>query len=245
MRKDLTEGTILRNIIHTGYPMVIALAVETFYNVVDSIYVGRLSANALGAVAMAFPIMMILFAIAGCVGVGANSVMARLIGQKEREKAKAVAAHALLLGAAISIIVSAAGYYLAKPMLLMMGAGELLELSWQYTSVIFLGSLFLIMFTIINNIFRADGDSKTPMKAMLIATGFNIIMDPVFIFLLGLGVRGAAIATVLADMTGTAIMLWMLYKRSSLAPDFTKFKASMRTVAEIFKTGVPGALSQL
>src|SRR3989344_1589999 len=109
MRKDLTEGNITKTIIVTSLPMVAALLLQTSFNIVDAIYVGRLSAEAIAAVSLAFPIMFFVFAIAGGIGVGATSLISRYIGAKEMEKADNVAEHALLIGGVLSIIFTVLG----------------------------------------------------------------------------------------------------------------------------------------
>src|SRR3989338_5520878 len=104
MRKDLTNGTITKTIITTAMPMVLALLLQTSFNIVDAIYVGRLSAEAIAAVSLAFPIMFFLMAVGGGVGVGATSLIARYIGAKEVEKADNVAEHALFAAFFLGII---------------------------------------------------------------------------------------------------------------------------------------------
>jgi len=245
MKRDLTQGSIFRNIMHAAAPMMIALAVQTGFNVVDSIYVGRISPEAIGAVALAFPIMFFMFALAGGIGIGANSVISRLLGAKKTEEAENVAEHALLLGAVISAVLSVLGLLGSKKLLVLMGAGTLLDLSMEYITVMFTGAIFLIMFTIANNIFRAHGNFKTPMIAMLISTCSNIILDPIFIFALGLGVRGAAVATVLSNVIGAIIVFTILYRRKYIDICFRYFRYNLVLVKSIFKVGIPTSLNQI
>ena len=245
MKKDLTQGSILRNIMHAAAPMMIALAVQTGFNIVDSIYVGRISPEAIGAVALAFPIMFFVFALAGGIGVGANSVIARLLGAKKPKEAENVAEHALLLGIIVSVVLSAIGILGSEQLLIWMGAGTLLDLSMEYIIVMFIGAIFLVMFTVANNIFRAHGNFKTPMIAMLISTCSNIILDPIFIFVLDFGVRGAAIATVLANVIGTIIVFTILYRQKYIDISFRYFKYNWELVKNIFKVGIPTSLNQI
>lgn len=246
MRKDLTTGSLMRTILTTSMPMIAALLLQTAFNVVDAIYVGRLSAEAIAAVSLAFPIMFFVFAIAGGIGVGATSLISRYIGAKEIEKADNVAEHALLVGGVLSIVFTALGLIFGKELVLMMGGKELLELSLSYLNVIFIGTFFLIIFAIANSILRGEGDTKTPMVQMIVATLVNIVLDPIFIFGLDMGVKGAAIATVIANIVGFTMAVYGLTReKSSIRIRPKDFKFDFSIVKEIFKIGVPSSLLQV
>src|SRR3989338_5089979 len=122
MRKDLTNGTITKTIITTAMPLVLALLLQTSFNIVDAIYVGRISAEAIAAVSLAFPIMFFIYAIGGGIGIGATSLIARFIGANEVEKADNVEEHALLVGAILGVIFTILGIILGRPLLALMGA---------------------------------------------------------------------------------------------------------------------------
>src|SRR3989338_6955351 len=119
MRKDLTKGNITKIIIFTALPMISALLVQIGFNLVDAIYVGRISAEAIAGVSLAFPIMFFIFAVAGGIGIGATALIARYIGAKEVEKADNVAEHALLAAVALGIIFTVLGLVFGKWLLLL------------------------------------------------------------------------------------------------------------------------------
>ena len=246
MRKDLTEGNITKTIIVTSLPMVAALLLQTSFNIVDAIYVGRISAEAIAAVSLAFPIMFFIYAIGGGIGIGATSLIARFIGANEVEKADNVAEHALLVGAILGVIFTILGIILGRPLLALMGADSLLDLSSNYLNIIFLGTLFTMIFMISNSIFRGEGDTKTPMKFMIIATIANIILDPIFIFLLNMGVKGAAIATVISNILGCASIITGFVKgKSSIKIRPRYFHFDFKILKNIFKIGIPSSLAQI
>jgi len=246
MRKDLTTGNITKTIIVTAVPMVLALLVQIGFNVVDAIYVGRISAEAIAAVSLAFPIMFFIFAIAGGIGVGATSVIARYIGAKEVKKADNAAEHALLAALVLGVIFTVLGMVFGKQILMLMGADSLLDLSWDYLGVIFLGTVFVMVFVIVNSIFRGEGDTKTPMMFMIIATVTNIILDPIFIFLLGMGVKGAAIATVISNIVGcVSIVTGFMMGKSSIRIRPRNFHFNFDILKKIFAIGIPSSLAQV
>jgi putative MATE family efflux protein len=246
MRKDLTQGNVTKTILVTAAPLVLALLLQTGFNIVDAIYVGRISAEAIAAVSLAFPIMFFIFAIASGIGVGATSLIARYIGSKKYDKADNVAEHALLSGLILGLLFTILGLKFGKPLLLLMGANSLVELTLSYINVIFIGSSFMIIFVIGNNIFRGEGDTKTPMKFMMVATITNIILDPIFIFALGYGVMGAAIATVISNFMGfVAVILGFTTGKSSVKIKPKHFKFDLKIIKKIFAIGIPSSLSQV
>lgn len=246
MRKDLTTGGITKTILVTAMPLVLALLLHTGFNIVDAIYVGRISVEAIAAVSLAFPIMFFIFAVAGGIGIGATSLISRLIGAKQIEKADNVAEHALLAGLVLGIIFTALGLIFGKGLLVLMGADSLVELSLSYLNVIFIGTVFMMLFVIGNNIFRGEGDTKTSMMLIVIATIINIILDPIFIFWLNLGVKGAAIATVISNIIGAiAVMVVFMIGRSSIKIRPKSFRFDFGIIKNILKIGIPSSLSQI
>jgi len=246
MRKDLTIGGITKTILVTAMPMVFALILHTGFNIVDAIYVGRISAEAIAAVSLAWPIMFFVYALAGGVGVGATSLISRYVGAKEIEKADNVAEHALLVGVVLGVVFTVLGLVFGRGLLMLMGADSLAELSLSYLNVIFIGIVFMMIFVVGNNIFRGEGDMKTPMIFMTIATVVNIILDPIFIFVLGMGVKGAAIATIISNFIGcVSVIVGFVIGKSSVKIRPKCFRFDLGIVKKIFTIGIPSSLSQV
>ncbi len=246
MKRDLTEGSIVKTMVITAVPMILALLLQTGFNVVDAIYVGHISAEAIAAVSLAFPIMFFVFAVAGGIGVGATSSIAQFIGAKKLEKADNVAEHALLAGFCLGIFLSIFGLIFGRSILGLMGTKQLVELSFEYLSIIFIGVPFMILFVIGNSIFRGEGDTKTPMGFMIVATIINIILDPIFIFSFGLGVRGAAIATLISNIVGTSLVFFGFARGKSFVKiKLSHFRFDSKILKMIFRIGFPSSLSQI
>lgn len=246
MRKDLTTGNITKTILVTAMPMVVALFLHTGFNIVDAIFVGRISAEAIAAVSLAFPIMFFIFSIAGGLGVGATSLISRYVGAKKIKEADNVAEHALLSALVLGIIMAILGLIFSRPLLILMGAGSLTDLALSYINVIFMGAIFTLIFVVGNSIFRGEGDTKSPMIFMSLATVVNIILDPIFIFLLGFGVKGAAIATIISNILGALVVMGAFYiGKSSIKISPKDFKFDFKIIKDIFKIGIPSSLSQV
>ena len=240
-RPNLLEGSITRNILSLALPMVFVMFLQTLFNIVDTIFVGRVSAYAVAAVSMAFTVMFIIIAIGAGLGIGTSSVIARSIGAKDKGRANLAAEHSVLIGLLISLIITVLGLAFAKPLFVLMGAGpQVLPLVLSYARIIFLGMIFLVMGFVGNSILQGEGDMKTPMKIMSFSVVLNIILDPIFIFVLGYGVAGAAIATVLSRMVGT-ILVWyfLLSNRALVQFDLKAFKYHSKTVRDILSVGAP------
>lgn len=246
IKYDLTEGSILKTILKTSLPMIFAMILQTGFNIVDTIYVGRISAEAIAAVSMGFPLMFLMFAVANSVGTGGTSFVARLVGAKNIKKAGYVVEHALLLGAVISIFFTICGIFTIKPIFSLMGAGELLPLVSDYMFWIYLGSFFMLLSGIMLGLIRGEGDAKNPVIIMVIATIANIILDPIFIFWLDMGVKGAAIATIISNIIAFILALrYLLFDKASMKIELKKFSYDHSIVKEILRVGVVSSLSQV
>ncbi|MBW2983588.1 MATE family efflux transporter [Candidatus Woesearchaeota archaeon] len=250
MRRDLTNGSVTKNILHLAWPMMVAFTLHVGFNLIDTIFVGRYSALALASISITFPVIFLIIALASGVGIGVTSFIARLIGAKKVNKAKDVAKHGLILAFFMWIFFVVAGLAFAKPLFMFLGAeGEILSMSLKYAYTIFIGSFFMFFAFIGNSILRGEGDTKTPMKIMALATVVNIILDPLMIFGLWvfpeLGIFGAALATVIARSISAFVILGYLFKGNALVKlDFKLPKFDFRIIKEIFEVGIPASLSQ-
>jgi putative MATE family efflux protein len=199
---------------------------------------------ALAGLAIAFPIQMIILAVAQVVGIGAASIVSRSLGAGDQRRADRTAGTTFGVVAALSLVVTGFGLLFLDPILRLFGATpEVMPYAAQYLSVI-LGGCFFFMFSVSsNNVARAEGNVRLAMISMVIGAGVNVALDPIFIFTLGMGVRGAAIATVIANFCSAAYLLAyfvsgksMLHiRRADLVPD-------PRLLPEIFTVGSPALM---
>ncbi|HEC77496.1 MAG TPA: MATE family efflux transporter [Thermoplasmatales archaeon] len=249
----VTEGvkTLLGNpkkaIIKLAIPMIVGMASQIIYNLVDAIWVSGLGADALAAVGFFFPFFFLLMALATGIGVGGSSAISRKIGEKRKEDADTIAIHSMIIGIIIAICVGLPFFIFSEEIFSGMGAGKVTEMAVDYAKILFGGSIFIFFSSISNAILRGEGDAKRSMYAMLMGSVMNIILDPIFIYLFNMGVKGAAVAT-LISMIATSIMFfnWLFMKRDTyVSIHFGNFKFRWDIIKEILKVGLPASVIQL
>jgi putative MATE family efflux protein len=247
MGTDLTEGEITKTIVKTSAPMVVAFLLHSAFNIVDAFFVGKISAEALAAVSISFPVVFLIISLGTGVGVGATSVVARFIGAKEYKRADNAAEHALLAAAALGLSLSVIGYLSAPTLFDLIGAqGSLKALALDYLNILLFFAVFMMFGFVGNSLLRGEGDMTTPMKVMGAAALLNMILDPLFIFTFGLGVRGAAIATVLSRGIAVLYLAYhILSGRSWLRLDYRNFSYDFDYIRRIFTVGIPSSLSNV
>ncbi len=238
----LANEPISRLIWKLSLPATVGMLVQALYNLVDTIYIGH-SVGALGiaGLSISFPLQMIIGGTGAMLGMGAASVISRNLGAKNYKRAEVAFGNNLLavliFGGAIALV----GKFLTVPILQAFGATEaILPYALDYMSVIFLGAPLIVFCMSMNNVIRSEGAAKVAMYSMVIGAIANIILDPVFIFVLDMGVRGAAIATVMARLV---VIGWITYYYST-GQSFLKFsikymKPQLDILGEIIAIGFP------
>jgi putative MATE family efflux protein len=236
----LGEEKISKLLVNLSLPATIGMMVNALYNLVDTIFVGRgVGALAIGGLTIAFPIQMIIMAFAQMIGIGAASAISRSLGAKDIEKADYVAGNSFLLIVILSSIIAAIGLTFTEPMLRLFGATDtILPYAKDYITIILWGSIFFSFAMSSNNLIRAEGNAKVAMATMLIGAILNIILDPIFIFVFKMGVKGAALATVISKFVSFLYVLTYLYSgKSSLKVKLHHLKPKMRIMTEILTVG--------
>ena len=192
-------------------PAIIAMTVSSLYNIVDSIYIGHgCGALALGALTVAKPFMDICAAFGSLVGVGASSLLAIYLGEKDYDRANRVLGNVIVLNIILSAIVMAVGLIWLDPILFAFGASEdTIVYAHEYMEIILYGNVLTHIYFGLNAMLRSAGHPRFSMTATIVAVGVNIILDPIFIFGLGMGVRGAALATVISQAVA---VVWQFTK---------------------------------
>jgi len=245
MARDLTEGGIVKTILVTSLPMVFAFLLHSAFNLVDAYFVGQLSAEALAAVSVGFPVVFMMIALASGLGVGTTSLIARKVGKKDIKGAGEAAEHALLMAVVLVLFFTVAGLLSAGTLFDMMGIeAEVKELALEYINIILLGSVAMFLAMTANSIIRGEGEMMFPMAVMGFAAILNMVLDPIFIFDLGLGVRGAALATVISRVVGLSILAgYIIQERTWVRLKFHRFRFNMSHVKGILSVGIPQSLS--
>lgn len=235
-------------LISMALPMVISMLVQALYNIVDSIFVSRLSENALTAVSMAFPLQSLMFSVAAGLGVGMNALLSRSLGQKNFKAANKAAMNGMFLEAMGCVLFILIGIFLTKPFFLVQaGQGEITDMGVTYAKVCLILSIGVYGQFTFERILQATGRTFYTMITQMTGAVINLILDPIMIFgLLGfpkLGVAGAALATVIGQI-GAAVLAFILNvkKNPDVHLEFKGFKPEKYYIKTILAVGVPSII---
>ena len=213
---DFTRGPINRALGLLAIPMMLEMAMEAVFAVVDIAFVSRLGTDAIAAVGLTDALVTVLYALAIGLGMGVTAMVSRRIGAGNPVAAAYVMGQAIWVGAVISLIIGTLGVMYAADLLRMMGASDgVIETGTGFTAILLGGNASILFLFLLNAGFRGAGDAPIALRALTLANGFNIILDPCLIFGLGpfpeLGVTGAAIATTIGRGVGVAYLFWSLF----------------------------------
>ena len=199
-------------------PAIIAMTASSLYNIVDSIYIGHgCGALALGALTVAKPFMDICAAFGSLVGVGASSLLAIYLGERDYQRANMVLGNVIVLNVILSAVVMAVGLIWLDPILTAFGASEdTLAYAHEYMEIILYGNILTHIYFGLNSMLRSAGHPRFSMTATIVAVTINIILDPIFIFWLEMGVRGAALATVISQAVAVVWQITRFFDKEEL-----------------------------
>ena len=240
-------GDPRKAILKLGMPMMLAMSVQTVYNLVDTFWVSGLGADALAAIGFVFPFFMSMIALSTGLGLGGGSAISRKLGAKDKKAADNVAVHSMVLMLVLTLLVSVPLFIFAKPIFAAAGAGKTIGLSMDYGRIVFAGGILIFFINVASAILRSEGDAKRAMYAMVLGAVLNIVLDPLFIYTFGLGIKGAAWATVLSlGITAAMIFKWLFLNNDTYVSfKFRGFRPDMSIIKEISKVGLPSAMQQL
>lgn len=209
--KQLGEEKVSKLLLKFSIPAIVGMLVNALYNVVDRMFVGNSNVGTLGiaGITVGLPIMLVIMAFGMLIGIGANSLISIRLGEQKKQEAELILGNAATLLVGVALFISVTGLIFIEPMLRIFGASEVvLPYAKEYMSIILLGTVIQTLGFGMNNFIRAEGNPKIAMLTMLIGAITNTILDPIFIFGFGWGIKGAAIATVLSQIASTS---WVLY----------------------------------
>ena len=211
---DFSDGRVTQDIVRTALPMLVAQIISLLYSIVDRIYIGRIpgeGTTALGAVGLCFPVIMIVAAFTNMFGMGGAPLFAMELGRRDKEKAGLIMNTAFRLLIITAGVITVVGLLLGGRLLLIFGAGrDILPVSLSYLRVYLLGTIPLMVSTGMNAYITAQGYAATGMMTVTVGAVANLLLDPLFIFLLGMGVKGAAVATVLSQCLSLVFVMHFL-----------------------------------
>jgi putative MATE family efflux protein len=217
--EDFTSGPIGRALGLLAIPMMLEMAMESIFAVVDIAFVSRLGTDAVAAVGITEALVTVLYAAAIGLGMGITAMVSRRIGARDVQGAAEVTGQSIWIGVLMSVGVGVFGVTFARDLLVLMGASDgVIEQGVGFTAVLLGGSFSIVFLFLLNAAFRGAGDATVALRALWIANGCNIVLDPCFIFGLGpfpeMGVTGAAVATTIGRGIGVAYQLWYLLRGS-------------------------------
>ena len=213
--KELAELKVSTLMLKFFIPSFIGVFVNALYNIVDRVFIGQgVGSMALSGISVIFPVMLIVMGFGMLIGIGAGVLVSINMGKRDMNKAEQVLGSSFLFMLLVSVLITAIGFAIKGPMLQSFGATpETIEYANDYLNIILAGSVFQVVGFSLNNIIRAEGNARIAMYSMIISAGTNLVLDPIFIFGFGMGVKGAAYATVISMIVLTVWVL--LHFRSS------------------------------
>ena len=243
----LGSAPVSKALFALGLPTMIGMMVNALYNLVDAYFVGGRGTTQMGAITVAYPLGQVVVGLGLLFGNGAASYLSRLLGRGEKEAADKTASTAIyssiFVGAAVIICI----LIFLEPILRQIGASDsVMPFAVTYTSIYIASSIFNVFNVTMNNIVSSEGAAKATMCVLLAGAVINVILDPVFIYVLDLGVGGAATATAVSQFVSTLIyLLYIFRKKSVFSFSIRKYCLSKNVMSEILKIGIPTLVFQL
>lgn len=240
----LGKEDIRKLLITLSTPVIIGMIVQALYNIVDTFFVARAygteSVKAIGGLSIAFPVQMMIMALGIFLGTGGASIISRTLGTKDIKKAEKVLGNVFTLNLIVSVLIGVSCLLYLNPILQLFGATPgVIPYARQYLQIIIAGGIVFVFGVSVQNIVRAQGNTRLAMNAMLIGVGLNIILAPIFIFGFEMGVQGAAIATVLSQgIASTWLLQYCIKGKEAVRFKTENLKLNMQIIKEIGAIGI-------
>ena len=247
-RIDLTEGPIFKTLVKLAVPVTVSMVLFTVYLLVDLYFVGRLGPEAVAALSISSNAFFIHLGFSTILGTGGMALIAQAFGRREYDHAARVFKQSLLMALVIGIIEAVTGFLLAPAYIEFFGGtGKSLQWGIEYFQIFSISFLFMLLLYVIGNCFRGMGNTKTPMMIMLQANVLNIVLDPILIFgwlgLPALGVRGAAIASLISQIYGLGIYGYLIFVRGSHLDLKGRWRFDPKIIKQSLLIGVPSGMN--
>ncbi|MBS1486941.1 MAG: MATE family efflux transporter [Bacteroidetes bacterium] len=245
--QNFTEGSINRAIFLLSVPMILEMAMESVFAVVDIFFVSRLNnSDAVAVIGLTESLLAIVYSIAWGISMGATALVARRVGEKDHAAAAVAGVQAILVGVVFSFLISLTGIFFHDTLLRLMGASEQVVAAGSgFTFWMLTGNITIMMLFLINGIFRGAGNAAIAMRVLWIANLFNMVLDPILIFGLGpipaFGVEGAAISTNIGRGIGVLIQLYYLFSDKSIVKmSAQNFKIDWKIIKQVIEVSAGG-----
>lgn len=243
----LGSAPIPKALMALGVPIMIGMLINALYNLVDAYFVGGLGESPMGAISIVFPLGQVVVGLGLMFGNGAASYLSRLLGRGDRETANKVASTAVYSSVIIGAVIIILATIFIQPILTLLGATDtIMPYALTYARIYVISCIFNVFNVTMNNVVASEGAAKTTMCALLLGAILNIGLDPIFIYVLDMGVAGAAIATAISQFVSTLVYLtYVLRKKSAFTFSLKDFKPTKQIYIEVLKIGVPTLMFQL
>lgn len=242
----MTQEPVGRLVIKLGIPTTISMLVTSIYNMVDTMFVGRLGTSASGAVGIVFGFMAIIQAFGFMYGQGAGSIISRQLGRKDSENASKIASTSFFLAIVTGGLIGISGFIFMEPLMYLLGSTDtILPYAKQYIMYILIAAPFMASSFVLNNILRFEGKAILAMVGLLTGAILNMAGDPLFMFVLDMGIEGAGLSTALSQIVSFSILLFMFISgRTESKISIRKFTRNFGDIADIVATGFPSLVRQ-
>lgn len=244
----MESKSILPLLLSMSIPAILSMIIQSMYNIIDSMFVAQLGNDALTAVSLAFPIQNILLGAAVGTGIGVNSLISRTLGEKNTDKSNTVVTYGLILGFITWVAFLILGILFIKPFFAMYtDSANILNLATEYTNIVVYFSFGIIIHIVIEKILQGSGSMIYPMVFVLVGAIINIILDPIFIFgyfgVPNLGVKGAAIATVIGQITAMVLaVVTLVVRKGEVKIKKKNLRFDLNIIKEIYVVGIPATI---
>lgn len=244
---EILRGDPKKALIKLAFPMIFALLLISLNHIIDRIWVAGLGTDPLAAIGFVSPIFMIIIGIGNGLGAGSNSLIARYIGAKDHKKASNSALHSILIVSCGSLLIPLILIPFYDQIIFYMGASSVINYARDYGIILIVGTFAFLFNILFSSQLRAEGDMKKATFTMAAVDILNIIMDPIFIYTFNLGIKGAALATVLSSILPTIIAVYWLFVKKNTFLDYgiDNFRYNFGYIKDILTVGIPASLEQL
>lgn len=244
---EMITGDPKKAINKLSIPIIASMFLIFANNIIDSIWVAGLGAEPLAALGYVTPLFMIMVGFGNGLGAGGNSLISRYIGAEDKHSANNAAIHNLILSFIVSIIITVIFLTFLKPLLVLMGASSVLDYAMEYAFIIFAWTFGLLVPPIVGGAFRAEGDIKRATVPIALAAIINMILDPILIYVLNMGIAGAAWATAIGPFISLLLMFYWIFVKKDTYLSYSRkdFHNNFKMYKDILVVGIPASLEQL
>ncbi|MBN2527461.1 MAG: MATE family efflux transporter [Deltaproteobacteria bacterium] len=229
-------------------PMMMGFTIHSLYSIVDSIFVGKLGAEALAATGYIGAIFFAAISLTNGLSTGITACVSRAFGARDQGRMDHLASNGLMLSVSVGTLFSAVGLLIGPRLITLLGAsGHTAELAWQYMLPLWLGMPLFFLTTALRSVINGEGDAKTPMIVLGMSTMMNMLLDPLFMFVLDMGIEGASIATIVAHSFAVLALMYVVFvrKRVSSRYSFANMVPRRELLGAIVAIGLPATMGQL